>query len=344
MACSYTDIASRTLIRFAISISTILIILMNSFADSPEITGKDETSLIPTNIYGADDKGKYFADPVTWVRNGYNVLIYDLNFSVRAQLFDQNGYKMSNVISYAIPKLGISGNMSIFNTTHKCQKATIQKPQVMAHTEHKVIIKAGTASQTILVHIGPTGCDAYGCHPIVPPKHVIEKQTTDNVKSRCNNCHNLALKIHTKHYNKVTNEASGCNICHPHIGCLIGLDFKTTYNPHYSMTCIDCHGSLYDSIKGSFRIKRERGLPRCDDCHDDKEYSYPKGNSFRDSYGHGGVACVNCHAATHLANHTTIGFNACARACHTTQPYDSKMGSDCGKCHNSSVAPHLVKR
>ncbi|MGA1842461.1 MAG: hypothetical protein ACMUIU_17740, partial [bacterium] len=94
----------------------------------------------------------------------------------------------------------------------------------------------------------------------------------------------------------------------------------------------------------SFKMRAQRGLPRCDDCHKDKEYSYPKDISFKDSYGHGGVACVNCHAATHLASHTSIGYNACARACHTTQPYDSKMGPDCGKCHNSSVAPHLVKK
>ena len=247
-------------------ISTIFIISNNSFTDSPTSPGKDKPTLTPTNIYGADDKGKYLTDPLTWVRNGYNVLIYDLNFTIRAQVFDQNGFKMNDIISYAIPKLGLRGNMSIFNIIYKCQKATIQRPLIMSHSDYEVIIKASSVSQTILFHFGPTGCDNRGCHPIDPPKHVIEKQSINSKKSRCNNCHNLAIKIHTNHYNKVPNDVSGCHICHPYSGCLIGRDFKTTYKPHAmsNMNCIDCHGTLYDSIKGSFRIRGERGLPRCD--------------------------------------------------------------------------------
>lgn len=341
----YQDqIKKKVALILILILGSILNISINSIADQQGSPDKDETILIPTNIYGADDMGKYISDPVTWIRNGYNILIYDLSFSVRAQVFDQNGYKMSYIASYAVPELGLKGDMFIFNTKNKCQKAYIQRPHVITHNDFRVIIKIGKTSQTILVHVYPSGCDARGCHPVTPPRHVIEKQSTDCAKSRCNNCHDLALKIHTKHYKKVNDDASGCFICHPHRGCLIGLDFITTYKPHCNMTCIECHGTLYDSIKGSFRIRSERGLPRCDDCHEDKKYSYPQESTFKESYGHGGVACVNCHAATHLANHTSIGYNKCARACHTTQPYESKMGPDCGKCHNSSVAPHFVKR
>ena len=323
---------------------SLFIISKNTFADTPENAEKDKMPLIPTSIYGADDQGKYISDPANWVRNGYNVLIYEPFFSVRAQVFDQNGYKINHTVNYAVPKLGLTGEMFIFNPTHRCQKAVIQRPQVLTDNDYQVRIKAGRTRQRILVHVSPAGCDARGCHPIAPPRHVLEKQPTDFSHSRCNNCHSLAIKIHTKHYNKVSDDARGCNICHPHAGCLIGLDFKPTYDPHRNITCIDCHGTLSDSIKGAFKIRRERGLPRCDDCHDDDAYSYPKGNSFKESYGHGGVACINCHASTHLANHTAIGSNACASDCHTTQPYDSKMGPDCGRCHHSSFAPHLVKR
>ncbi|MGA1791269.1 MAG: hypothetical protein ACMUIM_07270 [bacterium] len=339
-------IRNKSAFILVLIIGTIFVISNNAFTDSPSNVGKDKSTLTPTNIYGSDDKGKYLTDPLTWVRNGFNVLIYDLNFTIRAQLFDQNGSKMNDVISYSVPELGLRGNMYIFNPIHKCQKADIQRPLPFVRSDYEVIINAGSVRQAILVHFGATGCDKPGCHPVSPPEHVIEKQSTDNIKSRCNNCHNLALKIHPKHYKKVPNDVKGCNICHPHSGCLIGRDFKVAYMPHImsNMTCIDCHGTLNDSIKGSFKIRSERGLPRCDDCHDDKEYSYPKGSLFKESYGHGGVACINCHAATHLASFMSIGANACARACHTTQSNDSKMGPDCGKCHNTSVAPHLVKR
>jgi hypothetical protein len=234
--------------------------------------------------------------------------------------------------------------MFLFNTLNKCQKAIIPRPQIMTHTDYKVIIRAGKTSQTLTVHVRPAGCDARGCHPVAPPRHVLEKQSIDFCTSRCDNCHSFALKIHTKHYNKVPHDASGCYVCHPHRGCLIGLDFEPTYKPHCNMTCLDCHGTLSDSIKGAFKMRRQRGLPRCDDCHDDKEDVYPEKNTFKNSYGHGGVACINCHASTHLSVFTTIGFNACARYCHTTQPYDSKMGPNCAKCHNSSVSPHKVKK
>ncbi len=331
---------------YILIIGITIIISNNGFTVKLSNPGKNNITLNPTNIYGADDKGKYLTDPLTWVENGYNALIYNLNFVIRAQVFDQNGYKMSEVINYSIPKLGLKGNMSIFNTTHKCQKATLQRPLTMSHSSYEAIIYAGSANQTILIHFGPTGCDTHGCHPISPPKHVIEKQSTNNKKSRCNSCHDLAIKIHTKHYNKVPNNVRGCYICHPHSGCLIGRDFKIAYKPHNmsNLTCINCHGTLLDSTKGSFKIRSERGLPRCDDCHDGKEYSYPKGNLFKDSYGHGGVACINCHGASYLANFLSIGANSCASACHTTQSNDSKMGPDCGKCHNSSYAPHIVKR
>jgi hypothetical protein len=338
------QIKKKIVLVLILILGSILNISTCSFADEQGNEVKETTILIPTNIYGADDKGKYITDPVTWIRNGYNILVYDLNFYIRAQVFDQNGNKIDYIADYALPELGLRGKMFIFNTKDKCQKAAIQRPHIIAYTDYEVIINAGKANQTILVHVFPAGCDARGCHPIVPPRHIIEKKPYDNVKSRCNNCHNHALKIHTTHYNKVANNVTGCYICHPHIGCSIGLTYETTYNPHYNLTCVNCHGTLDDVMKGSFKMRAQRGLPRCDDCHEDKEYSYPKESTFKDSYGHGGVACVNCHAATHLASHTSIGYNACARACHTTQPYDSKMGPDCGKCHNSSVAPHLVKR
>ena len=212
----------------------------------------------------------------------------------------------------------------------------------MSNRDYMVTINIGKAGKTIIAHCSPAGCDNPGCHMNAPPEHILQKQSHHPLKSRCNNCHNLALKIHPNHYRRVPHDANGCQVCHVNSSCLIGLRLKISYNPH-NKTCPDCHGTLNDSTKGLFRIRKQAGLPRCDNCHD-KEYSYPVRNSFKDSYGHGGVACINCHASTHLGNHTSIGYNACARACHTTQPYKKGMGVDCAKCHASSVAPHLVKK
>ncbi|MGA1870870.1 MAG: hypothetical protein ACMUJM_20225 [bacterium] len=336
----------KNILSFIVTLTcgAALLITVNSYAQSPEGDEKKGTALNPTNLYGADEKGMFYSDPVTWIRNNYNILIFDSTYSIRAQVFDQNGYTMNETIHYDVPgRFRQRGNMVLFNSVYKCQRATVERPRAIFNSANRINIQAGGVRQTIIVHVAPIRCDSFECHPLNPPRHVLEKKSNDGVQSRCDRCHDLAIKIHPLHYKKVANDGTGCFKCHPQSGCQIGLNFEDAYNPHRNKTCIDCHGTLYDSVNGSFRAKGQRGLPRCSNCHGE-EYAYLKENTFKDAYGHGGVACINCHSSTYLGNHTTIGYNSCATACHTTQPSDNKMGPDCGRCHNSSVAPHQVKR
>jgi len=109
----------------------------------------------------------------------------------------------------------------------------------------------------------------------------------------------FSFRIHDQH--KFLDETmpglAGCQMCHPgpQANCLRG-----TMATDYGMICQDCHGDLQQvsgSIEHQGRVPWEEE-PACRDCHT-AQYGEPVGQLYRNSTGHGGVACIACHGSPH---------------------------------------------
>lgn len=108
----------------------------------------------------------------------------------------------------------------------------------------------------------------------------------------------FSLRIHEKHQfiDERIPGMAGCYMCHPgaNVQCSRG-----TMATDYGMICQDCHGNMAN-VKNTIENGRIPWLeePACRTCHT-TIYGEPVGQLFRNSRGHGGVLCSNCHNSPH---------------------------------------------
>ena len=108
----------------------------------------------------------------------------------------------------------------------------------------------------------------------------------------------FSFRMHDQH--KFLDEQMGgtalCYKCHPGgtARCLRGV-----MATRFGMACQDCHGSM-NQVAASIETGRVPWLqePACRTCHTAR-FGEPIGQLFRNSSGHGGVACEGCHNSTH---------------------------------------------
>jgi hypothetical protein len=108
----------------------------------------------------------------------------------------------------------------------------------------------------------------------------------------------FSFRMHDQH--KFMDQGTGgtalCYKCHPgpQTRCLRGA-----MSERHGLTCQDCHGNM-SAMASSIELGRVpwASEPRCANCHL-PAYAENPGTLFRNSFGHGGVACEGCHNSTH---------------------------------------------
>lgn len=108
----------------------------------------------------------------------------------------------------------------------------------------------------------------------------------------------FSRRIHEKHsfIDQRIPGIAGCYKCHPgqSAACLRG-----TMATDHGLICQDCHGNM-DHVKNTIESGRIPWVdePACRNCHT-AQYGEPVGQLYRNSRGHGGVLCSNCHGSPH---------------------------------------------
>ncbi len=132
---------------------------------------------------------------------------------------------------------------------------------------------------------------------------------------------------------------TGCYKCHPgtNTRCLRG----TMANDH-GMVCQDCHGSM-SNVANTINQGRVPWVdePACRTCHT-ATYGEPVGQLFRNSRGHGGVLCSNCHNSPHAIFPSREALDN--RVMVDLQGHAGALG-DCTVCHGSvpsGPGPHGI--
>ncbi|MBP1778246.1 MAG: hypothetical protein H6Q86_4257 [candidate division NC10 bacterium] len=108
----------------------------------------------------------------------------------------------------------------------------------------------------------------------------------------------FSLRIHEKHafIDQQIPGMAGCYKCHPgpNTRCLRG-----TMATNHGLICQDCHGTM-TAVKSTIDGGRIPWVqePACRTCHT-AAFGEPVGQLYRNSRGHGGVLCSNCHNSPH---------------------------------------------
>jgi hypothetical protein len=151
----------------------------------------------------------------------------------------------------------------------------------------------------------------------------------------------FSMRIHEKHafIDQQIPGINGCYKCHPgpNTRCLRG-----TMGTSHGVICQDCHGNMAN-IVSTIENGRVPWLnePACRTCHSTK-YGEPIGQLYRNSKGHGGVLCSNCHNSPHadFPSRETLDN----RVMIDLQGYRGAL-SDCTVCHGavpSGPGPHGI--
>ena len=125
---------------------------------------------------------------------------------------------------------------------------------------------------------------------------------------------------------------NACYSCHPGQRALCQRDVHSANG----VVCVDCHGSMADV--GDPARTPWVDEPRCVTCHARPGFDFEQpGQLYRNSFGHGGVACFACHGSPHAMTPAVTErdnlqsirlqgsagpLNQCI-VCHTVQPEDS---------------------
>jgi hypothetical protein len=146
---------------------------------------------------------------------------------------------------------------------------------------------------------------------------------------------NMSLAMHRAHAPRVANlKAAGQNTCY---SCHPGNRTQCQRDIHSArgMSCTNCHGDEY--AVGNPMRKPWVDEPKCGTCHKQRKPTFDfeqPGKLFRDSRGHGGVACAACHGSPHAITPTitaadnqqaillqgSAGVIRDCKICHKTTP------------------------
>lgn len=142
--------------------------------------------------------------------------------------------------------------------------------------------------------------------------------------------------MHTAHADRLDDLpatfVNSCYACHP------GRRAQCQRDVHSSngLDCMSCHGTMADV--GNPARTPWVDEPHCGDCHDRPGFDFEQpGKLFRQSIGHGGVACFACHGSPHAITPATTetdnlqailqqgfpGVLSDCTVCHTQMPDDS---------------------
>lgn len=143
----------------------------------------------------------------------------------------------------------------------------------------------------------------------------------------------FSKRIHEKHafIDAQVPGINGCYKCHPgpNTRCLRG-----TMNANHNVICQDCHGNM-ENLAATIDSGRIPWLnePSCRSCHM-PVFGEPVGQLYRNSRGHGGVLCSNCHNSPHADFPSRV-----ARDNRVMIDIQGRAGilTDCTVCH--SVIP-----
>lgn len=304
-----------------------------------------KTTATTNLIVGRPAKGMYCADPAGWVKAGYKIYVWHDATPVKAQVYDANGYLMSpaNGVAWKVTATGETGSMTLSDSTNKVYTATPKSMQadIIGDNNYEITYTADGKTFKGVVRRWNSDCD--GCHT-APPSHALANAGSGGV-SKCRDCHALGEKMKTSHYNRVPSNTTdaACYSCHPS-PCYSGV------HVNFGIGCVQCHGTLASAATGQMKVPGMLGFPKCDDCHV-SPYVQNSNTEFKSSVGHGRTRgaknlCITCHNSMHMEEKPTgwgDSVNNCEK-CHTVQPTAGNMGNDCGRCHVSSINPHIVKK
>jgi len=201
-------------------------------------------------------------------------------------------------------------------------------------------------TQNVMPVSNEINCVSSGCHSSeIAVLNAHEEEggfNPNNTPILCASCHgsnalgipgtpglgSVSYVIHNKH----KNETNDCYKCHPGPNTQCFRDVMHAAG----MVCQDCHGSVAQ-VASSIQNGREPWLqePQCGatTCHG-ATYAEEPGKLFRQSQGHAGLYCSNCHGSPHaivpstldrdnLQNITLQGYagilNRCL-VCHAVDP------------------------
>jgi len=138
-------------------------------------------------------------------------------------------------------------------------------------------------------------------------------------------------RSHAPRMSQLPKLRNACYACHPGIQNECQRDVHATRG----LGCVDCHGDMQTVAQVTRRPWVDE--PRCVTCHQSRKPDFDfeePGQLFKDSRGHGDVACAACHGPQHATGPaTTVADNAQAilwqgqsgvirkcTVCHTEQP------------------------
>lgn len=137
----------------------------------------------------------------------------------------------------------------------------------------------------------------------------------------------LSSAMHLAHKDRMAaaNLATDCYACHPGVRTNCLRDVHSAKG----MSCINCHGGMAEVGNPVRNPWAEQ--PRCDSCHSRPGFQFEQPNTlFRNSIGHGGVACVTCHSSPHAISPATTATD---NAQHLRLQGDPGKISNCAVCH-----------
>jgi hypothetical protein len=142
---------------------------------------------------------------------------------------------------------------------------------------------------------------------------------------------NLSSAMHGAHAPRMDMISidNACYACHP------GVRTQCQRDVHLAngVECMDCHGDMA-AVGDPARVPWV-DEPRCGDCHVRPGFEFEQpGQLFKNSVGHGGVACAACHSSPHAITPTLsatdnqqalmkqghAGVIDTCTVCHTQQP------------------------
>lgn len=141
----------------------------------------------------------------------------------------------------------------------------------------------------------------------------------------------MSEAIHASHANR----NASCYDCHP--GATTKCN-RSIAHTDAAGACTNCHGSMANvaaTIKAKGRLPWANE-PACTQCHKNVPGVDIGGALFRDSEGHGQMACVACHNSPHAMLPSNVPGDSYTAVYYQGKEAAVKAIGSCGACHSSS--------
>src|SRR5659263_46341 len=139
----------------------------------------------------------------------------------------------------------------------------------------------------------------------------------------------LSEAIHGYHADK----GASCYDCHPGQTTKCNRSIKHTAADG---NCVTCHGTMAQVASSTSTRVPWANEPSCSTCHNEATDVGSTSALYRESKGHGNMACTSCHGSPHAmvpSSKDVDNYQAMQYQPYSTSP--KTLGS-CGTCHDSS--------